>query len=148
MKKVQKRAKRKTRSAAKGRSAARTSASRKPADEQLEIAKGIASIAADHKAEEIAVLDLRGLSSFTDYFIICSGTSDRHVQAIAESIVGEMRREGRRTLGEEGVRAGRWALLDFGGIVVHVFYHADREHYQLERLWYDAPRVTLRGVTG
>lgn len=114
----------------------------------LAFAKRIARIAADHKAEDIAVLDLRGLSGFTDYFVICSGLSDRQVQAIAESIHDEVKRDGRLPLGEEGFRSGHWALLDYGDAVAHIFYHADREHYQLERLWYDAPRVPLRGRKG
>lgn len=120
---------------------------KKGTDASLALAKRIARIADDHKAEGIAVLDLRGLSAFTDYFVICSGLSDRQVQAIAESVHDEVKRSGRLPLGQEGMRSGRWALLDYGDVVIHVFYHADREHYQLERLWFDAPRVTLRGIT-
>lgn len=119
----------------------------KKGDASLALAKQIARIASDRKAEEIVVLDLRGLSSFTDSFVICSGLSDRQVLSIAESVRDEMKRAGRLPLSEEGVRSGHWALLDYGEVVLHVFYHADRAHYQLERLWYDAPRVALRGIT-
>lgn len=140
-----------------GRSSARTRALRQATgkrvrvrrgpDPSREIAREIAVIASEHKAEEIAVLDLRGLSSFTDYFVICSGASDRQVEAVGEAIIEEMKGKGHRPLGAEGVRQGRWALIDYGGAVAHIFYRADREHYQLEKLWYDAPRVEFRGVS-
>lgn len=111
------------------------------------LAKRIATIASDHKAIDIAVLDLRKLTSFTDFFIICSGASDRQVQAIARAIHHEIKEAGRLPLGEEGIDSGRWALLDYGDVVTHVFYQEERDYYQLERLWHDAPRVTFAGVT-
>ena len=110
------------------------------------LAKRIAEIASDKKAIDILVLDLRKLTSFTDFFVIASGASDRQVQAIADAIHREIKDAGRMPLGEEGMRTGHWALLDYGDVVTHVFYHADREHYQLERLWFDAPRLTFKGV--
>ncbi|MBN1283437.1 MAG: ribosome silencing factor [Proteobacteria bacterium] len=112
------------------------------------LARRIAKIASDHKAMDIAVLDLRKLTSFTDFFVIASGSSDRQVQAIAEAIEEGLKDAGRRPIGEEGVRSGRWALLDYGDVVTHVFYQADREHYQLEKLWFDAPRVVFKGING
>jgi len=110
------------------------------------LARRIAKIASEHKAVDIAVLDLRKLTSFTDFFVVCSGKSDRQVQAIAEAIEGELRDAGRKPIGEEGVRSGHWALIDYGDVVTHVFYQADREHYQLEKLWFDAPRVVFKGI--
>lgn len=111
------------------------------------LARRIAKIASNHKALGIIVLDLRKLTSFTDYFIICSGTSDRQVQAIARAIHEEIKKGGRVPLGDEGLEAGHWALIDYGDVVTHIFYQEDRDYYQLERLWYDAPRISMKGVT-
>lgn len=111
------------------------------------LAKKVASIASDHKAVDIKVLDLRGLTSFTDYFVIASGTSDRQVQAIAGAIREELKKTGRMPISEEGMNSGRWALVDYGDVVAHVFYGEEREYYQLERLWHDAPRVAFKGIT-
>lgn len=102
-----------------------------------------ASIAADKKAAKTRALDVRDLAGFTDYFLICSGNSDRQVTAIAETIHETMKHEGVYPVGTEGVTDGRWALLDYGDFVVHVFLHSAREHYDLEGLWNDAPRIPL-----
>ncbi|MDW7709089.1 MAG: ribosome silencing factor [Deferrisomatales bacterium] len=102
-----------------------------------------ARAAADKRAADLLVLDVRKLSSFTDYFLIASGSSDRRVQSIAEGVLEAMARRGRRPLGAEGVREGRWALLDFGDWVVHVFYEDVRRAFDLEGLWFDAERVEL-----
>jgi len=110
------------------------------------LAKNIAKIASDHKALDIAVLDLRKLTSFTDYFVICSGTSDRQVLAIADAIHHDIKKVGRMPMGEEGMRSGHWALIDYSDVVVHVFYEEMREYYQLERLWHDAPRLVFKGI--
>jgi ribosome-associated protein len=112
------------------------------------LAKQIAKIASDHKADDIMVLDLRKLTSFTDYFIISSGSSDRQVQAIAMAIRSGIKEKGRTPLSDEGVQGGRWALLDYGDVVTHVFYQEEREYYQLESLWHDAPRIEFKGITG
>lgn len=100
-------------------------------------------MALDHKAIDLVILSIQTLSSFADYFVICSGNSDRQVQAIASHIEEKLTREGLSPLGIEGKREGRWILLDYGEVVVHVFYHPVREFYDLERLWSDAPRVEL-----
>jgi ribosome-associated protein len=84
---------------------------------------------------------MRGISSFTDYFILCSGKSDRQVQGIARSIETEMKKEGISPIGIEGFSEGKWILLDYADVVVHVFYNPIREFYDLERLWSDAPRI-------
>jgi ribosome-associated protein len=102
----------------------------------------------EHKAFEIGVLDLRNLSDATDFFVIASGSSDTHVRALAEHVVGALERAGRRAHHVEGVVAGRWALLDFVDFVVHIFHPTIREFYQLERLWADAPAVTLSARVG
>ena len=102
-----------------------------------------ARAAMDKKAEEVALLDLRGVSGYADFIIICSGTSDRQLEAIADGVTQELKALGRRVIGSEGERGGRWVLLDFGDVVVHVFHRDERAHYDLEGLWADAPRVEL-----
>ncbi|MFW6175951.1 MAG: ribosome silencing factor [Acidobacteriota bacterium] len=104
----------------------------------------IAEAALDRNAREGVVLDLRGLSDATDYFVVLSGDSDVHTRAIAESISERLEDDHEETpAGVEGRSAGRWILLDFIDIVVHVFLPRVREFYQLERLWGDAPRAPL-----
>jgi ribosome-associated protein len=88
-------------------------------------------------------MDMREISFFTDYFIICSGKSDRQVQGIADSVETEMKKNGISPLGIEGFTEGKWILLDYSDVVVHVFYAPIREFYDLERLWSDAPRIEL-----
>lgn len=97
----------------------------------------------DRKALEVNVLDLRGVSSATDWFVIASGTSDTHVSAIADSVIDGLKKERVRPLNVEGQREGRWVLIDYFDFVVHVFHPAAREFYQLERLWGDAPMHVL-----
>ena len=92
------------------------------------------------KASDVVVLDLRGISTATDYFVIASGTSDVQVKAIAEHVRDELKKESVRPEHVEGLRGGRWVLMDYVDFVVHVFHPQAREFYQLERLWGDAPR--------
>lgn len=99
-----------------------------------------AELAIDRKGHDVLVLDLRGISSATDYFVIAGGTSDVQVRAIAEHVVDELKKDGVRPQHTEGVQQGRWALLDYVDFVVHVFHPQARNFYQLERLWGDAPR--------
>lgn len=94
------------------------------------------------QAIEIKVLGLGEVSDFTDYFVLCSGASDRQVQAIANAVEEKLRAGGVRPLHVEGLRGGRWVLLDYGAFVVHVFQDEVRRFYGLERLWSDAPEVT------
>lgn len=100
------------------------------------------------KAERIVVLDLRRIASFTDYFVICSGTSSRQVQAIADEIVEKLKAEGTRPLHVEGYAVAAWILLDYGDLVVHVFEQRARDFYDLERLWRDARLVSLPETVG
>lgn len=102
-----------------------------------------ARIALDAKAEDLVVLDVRGLASFTDYFVIMSGRSTRHVQGLAEAIESELSAKRISSKSSEGLREGMWVLLDFGDVVVHVFYHETRGFYDLEGLWHDAPRLDV-----
>lgn len=105
-----------------------------------------ARAALDHKAIDLVILEVKNLSSFTDYFVITSGNSDRQVQAIASHIEEKMDQQGILLLGVEGKREGSWILLDYGDLIVHIFYNPVREFYDLERLWSDAPRVELPPV--
>ena len=95
----------------------------------------------DLKARDLVVLDLRGLTDATDYFVIGTGTSDTHVRGIADSVVERMKRGGFRTHHIEGITTGRWVLLDYVDFVVHLFHPETRAFYQLERLWGDAPEL-------
>jgi ribosome-associated protein len=99
--------------------------------------------ARDRKGRELVVLDLRGLSTATDYFLIVTGTSDIHVRSVAEHLIDELKRVGARPDHVEGLRSGRWVLIDYIDFVVHVFHPAAREFYQLEHLWGDAARLDL-----
>ncbi len=101
--------------------------------------------AAKKKAVDLIALDIRESSSFADYFIICSGTSNRQVQAIASSIELDLKKEGVYPLGVEGFSEGNWILLDYDDIIIHVFYEPVRSFYELERLWADAQRMELPG---
>lgn len=104
----------------------------------------LAEAALDRNAREGVVLDLRGLSDATDYFVVLSGDSDVHARAVADSISDRLEEaHGETPTGVEGHSAGRWILLDYIDIVVHVFLPRVREFYQLERLWADAPRARL-----
>ena len=100
-------------------------------------------LATDRKGGDMVVLDLRGLSDATDYFFLVTGTSDIHVRSIAEHVVEELKKEGVRPSHVEGLRSGRWVLIDYIDFVIHVFHPAAREFYQLERLWGDAPAHAL-----
>jgi ribosome-associated protein len=101
------------------------------------------AIALDKKALEPVLLDVRQLCSFCNYQLVLSGRSDRQVDAIADGIELALKHEGLRPISSEGARSGQWALLDYGDFVVHVFLHSAREHYDLEGLWNDAPRIPI-----
>ena len=113
------------------------------ATEGLDGAMRALTLALDKKALEPVLLDVRHLCSFCNYQLIISGRSDRQVDSIADAIELGLKEEGMRPISTEGARTGQWALLDYGDFVVHVFLHAAREHYDLEGLWNDAPRVPI-----
>ncbi|HLS89103.1 MAG TPA: ribosome silencing factor [Sphingobacteriaceae bacterium] len=95
--------------------------------------------AAQRKARKVVILDLRALSAVSDYFVVCSGNTPVQVRAIADHIMDYMRQEADlRPLRVEGYNEGRWVLLDYGDVIVHVFHEEERDYYGLERLWGDA----------
>lgn len=100
-----------------------------------------ARAASSKQGEDVLVLDVRELITITDYFVIASGASDRQVKTIADEVVRSLRGKGNKPVRVEGEAASRWILLDFVDFVVHVFHNEERDHYRLERLWIDAPRV-------
>jgi ribosome-associated protein len=102
-------------------------------------------IATDRKAMDVVVLAMSNASSITDYFLICSGGSERQVRAIADAIEEEMGRSSTASLGIEGYREGRWILMDYGDVIVHIFSQETREYYDLERLWANVPKIDLSG---
>jgi ribosome-associated protein len=116
---------------------------RRNLDEARALALAAIEAALDKKALMPVLIDVSGMASYTDFIGIVSGRSDRQVDAIADNIVQMMKERGRHVLGHEGGGGGRWTLLDFGEIVIHVFYHPVREFYDLESLWIDAPRVKM-----
>jgi len=95
------------------------------------------------KAKNLTILNVKEISSFADYFIICSGTSDRQVQSIAASIRENLKEYGIIPLGIEGESLGKWVLMDYEDVIIHVFYEPIRDFYDLERLWPDAPRMDV-----
>ena len=109
----------------------------------LEVARRVVDVAEDKKAADIVLLDLGGITTLADYFVICSGGSERQIQAIADAVVGELRAEGVRPIGREGEAASHWILVDFGSVIVHVFTPPERDYYELEKHWSEA-RTILR----
>ena len=99
-----------------------------------------ARLTLERKASDVVVLDLRGISSATDYFLLATGTSDTQVRSISDHVTRELRKEGTRPAHTEGGREARWVLIDYIDFVVHVFHPDVRSFYQLEALWGDAPR--------
>ncbi len=112
------------------------------------IARRAAQLALDMKADDVVVLDLKGVTDMTDYFVIASGTSDTHVRATAEHIAEQLKKEGAAANHVEGLPQGRWALMDFVDVIVHVFHPTLRQFYQLERLWGDAREVPVGALAG
>lgn len=111
------------------------------ASEPSALVERAGQLALERKALDVASLDLRGISSATDYFLLATGTSDTHVKSIADHIIDELRTEGVRANHVEGLQGGRWVLIDYIDVVVHVFQASVRDFYQLEELWGDAERT-------
>jgi len=106
----------------------------------LELVQGATAAAYDKKAFDIIALDLSGLTSFTDVFVLCSASSDRHLEAVGEAIRRQVKPL-RKPLNVEGAGGGQWILIDFGEVIVHVFTEERRTYYNLEGLWGDAPQI-------
>jgi ribosome-associated protein len=128
---------------AKSPAPAATAASSAQLDQARELAIGALEAALEKKALMPVLIEVSAMASYTDFIGIVSGRSDRQVEAIADGVSQFMKLHGRRVIGQEGSGNGRWTLLDFGEIVIHVFYHPVREFYDLESLWIDAPRVKI-----
>jgi ribosome-associated protein len=111
-----------------------------------ELAQICSRTALDTKAEELVILDVRGLTTFTEYFVIMNGKSTRHVQALAEAIEGELRSKRVKASNAEGLQEGMWVLLDFDDVVVHIFYHEQRKFYDLEGLWSEGKDVAVEAL--
>jgi ribosome-associated protein len=111
----------------------------KPTPRQLSLIA--AEICDDKKAKDIVILDVRKITTISDYFIICSTSNERQARAIAEELRLKMRELGKTEMGVEGMQDGRWVLQDFADIVLHVFHESQREFYDIEGLWADAKRV-------
>jgi len=107
----------------------------------LEVARKIVDAAEDKKAADIVLLDVSELTSMADYFVICSGGSERQLGAIGDGIAEKLRDEGVRPIGREGGSNSHWTLLDFGAVIVHIFAQQERDYYQLERHWSKAKTV-------
>jgi ribosome-associated protein len=107
----------------------------------LEIARRVVELAEDKKAADIVLLDLTGLTTLADYFVIASGGSERQIDAIADGILGGLRDEKIRAIGREGTPDSHWILLDFGAVVVHIFTPPERDYYQLEKHWGEAKTI-------
>ena len=107
----------------------------------IDVARRMVELAEDKKAAEIVLLDLRSLTTMADYFVICSGGSERQLGAIADGIISGMRDEGIRTIGREGTPASHWVLVDFGDVIVHIFTPPERDYYSLERHWSEAKTI-------
>jgi ribosome-associated protein len=119
-------------------------AERSPTLEPREIALLAAEAAEEKKATDVVVLDVAETLVITSYFVVATGTSDRQVRSIAEQVEDTLRETaGIKPIGREGEREGKWVLLDFADVVVHVFQPEERDFYRLEKLWSDAPRLDV-----
>jgi len=109
----------------------------------FEIATILYEIAIDNKAENLVLLDVKRISGFADYFLIMDGRSTRHVQGLATALEQKLSRKRLSSSKAEGLDEGHWVLLDFNDVIVHIFYYEERQVFDLEGLWHDAPRIDL-----
>ena len=112
--------------------------------ESLQLATSIAKVLDTKKAANVKVLKVRDLTVLTDYFVIANGTSTTHVKSLAEEVEFQLEQQGVKTLRTEGYDAKNWILLDYGTVIVHVFYPQAREFYDLEHLWADAEECDIQ----
>ncbi len=109
--------------------------------EPAQLAKAAVDIASDKKASDVLLLDISGISTIADFFVICTGNNTRQIQAIGDALNDELKKQGARLLYREGDADTGWVLLDYGDIIIHVFAPKEREYYRLERLWSEAKTV-------
>ncbi len=114
--------------------------------ERIAKASRVVEAALERKAEDVVALDVRAVTSFADTFVLATGRSDRQVRAIADAILEAVEVRGERVLGIEGRQEGRWVLIDLGDVIVHLFQPEVRAHYDLDRLWSDAPPLAIEGA--
>lgn len=107
------------------------------------LAEEIGKLIDAKKGDDIVILDLHGLSTIADYFVIASGNSDRQVVAIADHVEDELAKHGVYTKYKDGMKTGRWVVMDYQDILVHIFHKEERSYYNLERLWNDAKKIVL-----
>jgi ribosome-associated protein len=107
----------------------------------LDLARRIVELAEDKKAADIVLLELAPITSLTDYFVICSGGSERQLDAIADGIISTLRDEKIKPIGREGTPASHWVLVDYGSVIVHIFTPPEREYYGLEKHWSEARTI-------
>jgi ribosome-associated protein len=122
-------------------------ASSSPKITGLDFAVQVARLAADNRAEDVVILDLRNLSAIADFFVIATGTSDRQMRAIAQQVEDYGRTVGQRVYGRSGLENATWVLVDYVDVVLHLFDAERRQYYDLELLWGDAPRVEWQEPT-
>ncbi len=119
----------------------RRAAAPRPEQEPLALARRIVDLAEDKKAADIVLLELYPLTTLADYFVICSGGSERQIAAIADGIASELRDDKTKPIGREGTAASHWVLLDYGSVIVHIFTPPERDYYGLEKHWSEAKTV-------
>ena len=110
-----------------------------PDEGALTLARRIVELASDKKASDIVLLEIGGLTTLADYFVICSGQSERQLGGIVDGIASALRDEGIKPVGKEGSASAHWMLIDYGSVIVHVMAPPERDYYQLEKLWHNAP---------
>lgn len=111
--------------------------------EPIDLARAIVDVADEKKAENIVLLDIRKVSVLADYFVICSGNSERQVKAIARDIEEELEKQEISPRHTEGLDQGRWVLMDYGDVIVHIFTAAERDYYSLDKLWAGAQTLLV-----
>lgn len=109
--------------------------------DSIELARAAVDVIADMQGLDIVMLDIRDISLLADYFVICTARVERQARAIQEELTQHLKAQGMRPLGVEGAAAGGWIVLDYGAVIVHIFTPFEREYYQLEELWHEAPVV-------
>lgn len=119
----------------------RTKAAAKTEREPLDLARRIVELAEDKKAADIVLLELYPLTTMADYFVICSGGSERQLEAIADGVISGLRDEKIRPIGREGTAASHWVLIDYGSVIVHILTPPERDYYGLEKHWSEAKTI-------